>query len=131
MAAKEIAPVAGMPAPKGVWSIVTVAKPGRLVFVSGLLARDAAGAMVGVGDMAAQTRQVCENLKTALAAAGATLDDIVRVDCYTTDITKFDDIHRVRREYFKKDPPTSTMVEVTRLTLAEAMIEITAIAVVA
>ena len=129
--AKDVVPVEGLAKPTGVWSVVTAASPGRMIFVSGLLAKNAAGELVGVGDMAAQTEQVIANLKQALSAANATLDDVVRVDVYTRDMTKFSEIHAVRRKHFPKDPPASTMVEVSRLTDDRALIEITAIAVVA
>lgn len=67
-----------------------------------------------------QTEQVCENLRTALAAAGGSLDDIVRVDVYVTDIREFDKIHAVRRRYFPADPPASTMVQVTTCSRSSA-----------
>lgn len=127
--AKEIVPVEGMAKPKGVWSVATIANPGSLIFVSGLLAKDESGEIVGVGDVSAQTEKVLENLKTALAAAGATMSDIVRVDVYIRDMGHFPQIHAVRRRYFPQDPPASTMVEVSRLTDERALIEITAIAV--
>ncbi|MCC6211919.1 MAG: RidA family protein [Burkholderiales bacterium] len=128
-AAKEIVPVENMAAPRGVWSVATVARPGRLVFVSGLLAKDAAGEIVGVGDVGAQTEQVLKNLAQALKAAGGTLADVVRVDVYIRSMSHFAEIHAVRRRYFPKDPPASTMVEVSRLTDERCLIEITAIAV--
>jgi len=65
--------------------VVTVV-PGKLVFVSGILSRNSKGEIVGKGDMAAQIRQVFENIKTALAAAGATMTDIVKRQTFTTDI---------------------------------------------
>jgi len=126
---KEVVPVKGLPQPKGVWSIVTRARPGNLVFVSGLLSKDENGEIVGVGDITAQTEQVIANLKTALAAAGATLEDIVRVDVYIKDMSHFDKIHAVRRKHFVKDPPASTMVEISRMTDDRCLIEINAIAV--
>jgi reactive intermediate/imine deaminase len=128
--AKQVVPVEGLPKPTGVWSVVTAATPGKMIFVSGLLAKNAAGELVGVGDMAAQTEQVIANLKQALASAGAALDDVVRVDVYTRDMSKFSEIHAVRRKHFPSEPPASTMVEVSRLTDERALIEITAIAVV-
>lgn len=128
--AERIGTVPGLSTPSGVWSTVVVSAAKRQVFVAGLVARDAGGTLVGVGDMAAQTRQVCENLKAALAAVGATMADVLRVDVYVTRIDRFDEIHAVRREYFPKDPPASTMVEVTRLVHPDAMIEITAVAAV-
>jgi enamine deaminase RidA (YjgF/YER057c/UK114 family) len=102
---------------------------GRLVFISGMLAKDAQGKIVGVGDPEAQTRQVCENLKAAVEEAGGTLDDICRVDVYVRNMEHFDAIHAARRAYFSPPLPASTMVEVTKMTTPDALIEINAIAV--
>lgn len=114
--------------PAGVWSHATVAQ-GRMVFISGMLAKDASGQMVGLGDITAQTRQVCENIKAAVEAAGGTMADIVRVDVYIRNMEHFPQIHAVRREYFTGAPPASTMVEVTKFTTPDALIEMNAIAV--
>ncbi|WP_374632418.1 RidA family protein [Ferrovibrio sp.] len=127
---KEIIPVIGLAKPRGVWSVVTKALPGQLIFVSGLLSKDEAGEIVGAGDITAQTEQVLKNLVTALASADATLEDIVRVDVYVRDIKQFDKIHAVRAKYFLKDPPASTMVEVSGMTDERCLIEINAIAVI-
>ena len=117
--------------PSGHFSHATVTQAsGRLVFISGMLAKDVDGRIVGVGDPAAQTRQVCENLKAAVEAAGGTLDDICRVDVYVRNMEHFDAIHAVRREYFSAPLPASTMVEVTKMTTPDALVEINAIAVV-
>jgi enamine deaminase RidA (YjgF/YER057c/UK114 family) len=109
---------------------VAVATPGKLLFISGMVASRADGSVAGVGDIEAQTRQVCENLKAAAEAAGATLDDICRVDVYVRNMEHFDIIHKVRREYFTGTPPASTMVEVSKFTRPDYLIEINAIAVV-
>lgn len=117
--------------PSGHFSHATVVEArGRIVFVSGMLAKDASGAIVGRGDIEAQTAQVCENLKAAMEAAGGTLDDICRVDVFVRNMEHFDAIHRVRRRYFTGAPPASTMVETPKMTTPEALIEISAIAVV-
>lgn len=117
--------------PSGHFSQATMIEAsGRLVFISGMLAKGADGKLIGVGDIAAQTRQVCENLKAAVEQAGGTLDDICRVDVYVRNMEHFDDIHKVRREYFSSPPPASTMVEITKMTTPDALIEINAIAVV-
>lgn len=126
---KSVVPVTGFSKPAGVWSTVTMAAPGRLVFVSGLLAKDENGKLVGAGDISAQTERVCQNLKQAMACAGGMLDDIVRVDVYCKDMSQFKEIHAVRARYFPKDPPASTMVQVTAFTDPQALIEINAIAV--
>ena len=118
--------------PSGHFSHATVIEAsGRLVFISGMLAKDADGKIVGVGDATAQTRQVCENLKSAVEAAGGTLDDICRVDVYVRNMEHFDAIHAVRREYFSAPLPASTMVEIPKMTTPDALIEINAIAVIA
>ena len=109
---------------------VSVGVKGRLVFISGMTSRRADGTIAGVGDIEAQTRQVCENLKAAVEAAGGTMDDICRVDVYVRNMEHFEKIHQVRREYFKNPPPASTMVEVTKMTSPDYLIEINAIAVI-
>lgn len=103
---------------------------GRLVFISGMTSRCADGSIAGVGDVAVQTRQVCENLKAAVEEAGGTLDDICRVDVYVRNMEHFDAIHKVRREYFTGVAPASTMVEITKMTSPDYLIEINAIAVI-
>src|SRR5262245_53954558 len=110
--------------------VVTVV-PGKLVFVAGLLARNRAGEIVGKGDMGAQIRQVGENLKAALAAAGATLADLVRTQTFTTDIDEFFKHVDVRMNYFGAALPTSTTVEVRRLSHPDFLVEVEAIAVIA
>src|SRR5258705_11200799 len=98
--------------PSGHFSHATmVAARGRIVFISGMTARRADGTIAGIGDIEAQTRQVCENLKAAVAAAGGTMDDICRVDVYVRNMVHFEKIHQVRPEYFKSPAPASTMVE--------------------
>jgi 2-iminobutanoate/2-iminopropanoate deaminase len=118
--------------PSGVFSQATVVEAkGRLVFVSGMTARRADGSIAGIGNIAEQTRQVCENVKAAVEAAGGSLDDVCRVDVYVRNMEHFDEIHKVRREYFKPPLPASTMVEVTKMTSPDYLIEISAIAVIA
>jgi 2-iminobutanoate/2-iminopropanoate deaminase len=117
--------------PSGHFSQATMIEArGRLVFISGMTARRADGTVAGIGDIEAQTRQVCENLKAAVEAAGGTMDDICRVDVYVRNMEHFDQIHKVRRDYFKAPPPASTMVEVCKMTSPDYLIEINAIAVI-
>src|SRR5256885_860623 len=118
--------------PSGHFSQATaIAARGTIVFISGMTARRADGSIAGIGDVAAQTRQVCENIKAAVEAAGGTLDDVCRVDVYVRNMEHFEAIHKVRREYFKPPLPASTMVEVTKMVSPDYLIEINAIAVVA
>ena len=117
--------------PSGVFSHATaIEATGRLVFISGMTARLTDGSLAGVGDIEAQTRQVCENLKAAVEAAGGTMADICRVDVYIRNMEHFPIIHKVRREYFAEPLPASTMVEVVKMTSPDALIEISAIAVI-
>lgn len=109
---------------------IAVDAPSRLVFISGMTARNRDGGITGVGDITAQTHQVCQNLRAAVAAAGGTLADIVRVDVFVRDIEDFDAIHQVRRQYFTGVPPASTMVEISRFVHEDYLIEINAIAAI-
>jgi len=109
----------------------TIEARGRLVFVSGMTARRPDGSVAGVGDVEAQTRQVLDNIKAAMEAAGGTLDDVCRVDVYIRNMEHFDTIHKVRREYFRPPLPASTMVEVTKMVSPDYLIEISAIGVIA
>ena len=118
-------------APNGHFAQATTAPAsGRLVFISGMTARNREGTVTGVGDITAQTHQVCQNLRAAVEAAGGTLDDIVRVDVFVRDMADFQAIHAVRRQYFTGEPPASTMVEVSGFVNKDYLIEINAIAVV-
>jgi 2-iminobutanoate/2-iminopropanoate deaminase len=120
----------GIAKPSGIWSpMVVVKNPGQLVFLSGFTSRDENGQVVGVGDIRAQTRRVCELLQICMRSAGGELKDIIRVDVFVRDIKQFPAIHEVRREFFPADPPASTMVEVTSLVDERSLIEINAIAV--
>ncbi|MGC9670280.1 RidA family protein [Planosporangium sp. 12N6] len=118
--------------PNGHFAQATVAEArGRLLFISGMTARNESGGVTGVGDISAQTHQVCQNLKAAVEAAGGTLDDIARVDVYVRNMEDFDAIHAVRRQYFTGGAPASTMVEVSKFVNKDYLIEINAIAVLA
>ena len=117
--------------PSGHFSQATMIEArGRLIFISGMTARRADGSIAGIGDIEAQTRQVCENIKAAVEQAGGKMDDICRVDVFVRNMEHFDQIHKVRREYFKPPAPASTMVEVCKMTSPEYLIEISAIAVI-
>jgi len=114
--------------PTGYTHVVEVTG-GRTLYVSGQVALDRTGAVVGKGDLKAETRQVFENLKAALATSGATLDDVVKITIFMTDASQVQTVREVRDTYFTKQPPASTAVEVARLVRPELMIEIEAVAV--
>ena len=111
---------------------VVATRAERLVHISGQVAVDAAGAIVGIGDLAVQTEQVMENLQTALAAAGARFEDVVKI---TTFVVGYQPeqravISEVRSRYLPAGaPPASTLVGVSALAAPEFLIEIEATAV--
>lgn len=107
---------------------IRIDNPSTLIYLSGQLSRDADGNLVGKGDMAEQTRQCIRNMRTVLAAAGGTLEDVVSTTVYTTDMRAFKEIVQARTEFFFNKLPTSTIVEVNHLADPGLMIEIQAIA---
>jgi 2-iminobutanoate/2-iminopropanoate deaminase len=109
--------------------VVTVEGGGRVVFVSGQVARDEAGNTVGAGDMRAQIEQVGRNLEACLKAAGANLVDIVKTVTYVTDIDEFFKHTDMRMRYLGAALGASTTVEVNRLAGPDLLVEIEAIAV--
>ena len=116
--------------PRGIMSQGVKVQAGNLVFVSGQVARNAEGETVGIGDIKAQTRQTLENVKAVLETAGATMEDVVKVTVFVTNVAEhFSQIHEVRAEFFEKDYPASTLVEVRALANKDLLIEIEAIAV--
>ena len=115
------------------YSHVAVVEHGKMILISGQVAQDSTGNPVGAGDMEAQTRQVFENLKTALAGAGASFDDVVKLTTFIVDISKnIEPYRKVREDYFKgrTSPPTSTTVGVSALVREGYLLEVEAIAVV-
>jgi reactive intermediate/imine deaminase len=120
----ELAPAPG-------YTQVVEVTGGRTIYVSGQIAMDRSGEVVGEGDLKAQTRQVFENLKAALAAAEAGFGDVVKLSYYLTDISQIAAVRGVRDEYVDTgNPPASTAVEVRRLFRKELLIEVEAVAVV-
>jgi enamine deaminase RidA (YjgF/YER057c/UK114 family) len=112
------------------YSHVVIAPPGRMVSISGQVAMDRAGKVVGEGDFRAQCVQVFENLRTALRSAGLDFKDVVRTDMYVTDLSHLDVLRDVRAQYLPADAPgTSTLVKVDALFRPELMIEVAAEAV--
>lgn len=104
---------------------------GRLVYIAGQVAMDASGKLVGPGDFRAQAEQTFENLKAALAASGASFDNVVKLNSYFVDIKQVPAYREVRDKYISAThPPVSTAVEVRRLVREEWLLEVEAIAVV-
>jgi reactive intermediate/imine deaminase len=113
------------------YSQAAVVTKGRFVYIAGQVAMDTSGKLVGAGDFRAQAKQTFENLKAALAANGATFDNVVKLNSYFLDIKQAPVFREVRDQYVNvASPPVSTAVEVRRLVREEWLIEIEAIAVV-
>jgi enamine deaminase RidA (YjgF/YER057c/UK114 family) len=104
-------------------------KTGNLVFVAGQVSRDKSGEVVGVGDAAAQTKQVLANLDAAVQAAGGTLGDIVSTTVYMVNRDDLPAFREARGEFWGSHPPTSTLLLISGLALPEFLIEIKAVAV--
>jgi 2-iminobutanoate/2-iminopropanoate deaminase len=115
------------PRPRYSQGIVT--DGGKVLFIAGQTASDAQGNVVGKGDIKAQTRQVFDNIKAVLEAAGGSLDNVVMTTTYITDRKYREGYNEVRRGIYKKDPPTSTLVIISGLANEDYMIEIAGIAV--
>ena len=106
---------------------VTDAK--TLVFVSGQVALDKDGNLVGKGDAYAQAMKLLENMKLVLNEAGATFDNVVQIKVYLKDMRDFEAIHRARAHYFLKEPPSSTLVQISQLVHPDMLVEMDAVAV--
>jgi 2-iminobutanoate/2-iminopropanoate deaminase len=109
---------------------VDLPKVKKLIWVSGQIALDDCGQLIGKGDIETQTEQCIKNLDTALKRLGGSLDDVVQVTVFVKDMTGLKAIHEVRLRYFKQPYPTSTLVEVEGFVNPDALIEINAVAAV-
>jgi reactive intermediate/imine deaminase len=120
---------AALSAPNGYTHVVEVAG-GKTLYLSGQIALNKDGALIGKGDLKAQTQQVFENLKSALAASGATLDHVVKITVFMTDVSGLQTFREVRDAYFTSRHPASSLVQVSSLVRPELLIEIEAVAVI-
>jgi 2-iminobutanoate/2-iminopropanoate deaminase len=120
--------VEGLPEPFSHYT--DAVRAGDLLFISGCVALDADGKLVGEGDVVGQARQVFENIGLCLSAAGATFADVVKLTTFLTDVEDRARINPVRQEFFGDARPASTLVEVSALVLPEFLIEVEAVAVV-
>jgi enamine deaminase RidA (YjgF/YER057c/UK114 family) len=115
----------GIHPPTGYTHVVEV-QPGRVAYISGQVALNKAGELVGEGDIVAQTRQVFENIKAALDELGTDFGAVVKLNYYAVDVARLAEIREVRSEYLTT-PPASTFVVVKGLVRPELLIEIEAI----
>ncbi len=112
------------------YSQVVETRGSRTLYLSGQVALDRQGNLVGMNDMAAQADQVFANIQTALAAVSASFRDVVKLTFYLTDISQLPAVRQVRDRYVNTaQPPASTAVEVRRLARPEWLLEIDAVAV--
>ncbi len=116
--------------PTGYTHVVEVSGAMKTIYISGQIALDKDGNLVGASDMKAQAEQVFRNLQAALGAAGAKFSDVVKMNTYTTDMSQVQAIRDVRSRYFGNTVPASTLVQVVRLARPELMLEIEVIAAV-
>jgi enamine deaminase RidA (YjgF/YER057c/UK114 family) len=115
------------------WTHVVTATSGKTVYVSGQVSVNARGEVVGKGDLRVQTEQTFENIKAALAAAGATFRDVVKTNLYVVGLKPehVPMLREVRSRYVSAEhPPASTLVGVSALVGPDWLIEIEAIAVI-
>ena len=120
--------VAGQAEPISHYTDAVIA--GGLLFASGVVAVDGSGALVGGDDVVAQARQVFENLGAVLAAGGCSFADVVKVTVFLTDVDERPAVNAVRQEVFGEARPASTLVEVPRLAVPGARIEVECVAMV-
>jgi 2-iminobutanoate/2-iminopropanoate deaminase len=120
----------GVAVPFGIFSNAAWQPEGRTLHIAGQVAVDEDWNLIGGDDMAAQTRQVLLNIQKILESVGGTMDDIVSVIVYVTDMTPLMDVHKVRGEFFSKPYPASTLVQVPALVKPEFLIEISAVATI-
>lgn len=118
--------------PIGTYSHAVRVETGEAVwiYVSGQIAQDAQGTLVGSGDLPAQTEQVFRNLVTVLEANGASFDDVVKIQTFLTTMDELQGSRDVRARYLPDEPPASTAVQVAALMVPEALIEVEVVAVV-
>jgi aminoacrylate peracid reductase len=111
------------------YTFAPAVRKGNLLFVSGLTATDDDGQIVGTGDIVAQTREIFRQMGEILAAAGGSMDDVVKTVDYIVSTENYRDTAAVRREVFRNGFPAATGVVVKELLRPDALIEIDAIAV--
>jgi 2-iminobutanoate/2-iminopropanoate deaminase len=101
---------------------------GKTLYVSGLVATDEQGSVIGTGDVVEQTRQIFRNLRRVLDAAGAGPSDVAKLTIFMCDIDQRPLINPIRQEFFGAHRPASTLVEVSALVRPELLLEIEAVA---
>ena len=127
--AKTIVNPPTMPAPTGY--SYAIKKKGTPVFISGQVALDGQGKLVGENDAAAQTEQVFQNVKTVVEACGGTLDDVVKLTIFVTDASYRPAVAAARLKWFKEGQwPASTYLVVSALAVPTMLVEVEAVAMI-
>ncbi len=101
----------------------------EMIFITGQIAKDENGEIVGAGDIEKQTKCIFERIKVILSEAGATIDDLVKVNIYLTKMEEFEKVSAIRNEYLKDSKPAATTVGITGTVAEGCDIEIDAIAI--
>ena len=100
---------------------------GETLYVSGHVAVDASGNVVGEGDCEAQTRQVMSNIEAVVKASGGNMANVIKITCFLTDVANYPAYSKVRAETFPSNPPASSTVIVAGLVRPELLVEVEAI----
>ena len=112
------------------YKMATRQEGGQLLYISGQVARDTSGNVVGTGDMRTQAREVFQNLRQVLQAAGGDLKDLMKITTYITNIEHFPALAEVRSEVFQGELPASTLIVVKSLFHPDFLIEVEGIAAI-
>jgi 2-iminobutanoate/2-iminopropanoate deaminase len=112
------------------YKMATRQEGGQLLYISGQVARDTEGNVVGTGDMRTQARQVFQNLRQVLQAAGGDLNNLMKMTTYITKIEDFPAVAEVRSEVFQGELPASTLIVVKSLFHPDFLIEIEGVAAI-
>lgn len=114
--------------PKALFPHAVSVEGGKVLYLSGQLSLDRDGNFIGKGDMRAQYTLVCENLKAVLEDAGSSMDKIVKMNTFVTDMAAHMECLDLRAKYFGDPWPTSTTVEISKLAIPDALVEIEVVA---
>ena len=116
--------------PVAQYKMATRMEGGRLLYIAGQVARDAEGNVLAPGDIHTQARQVFQNLRQVLQAAGGDVSDLLKITTYITKIENFPAVAEVRSQFFPGEMPASTLIVVTRLAQPELLIEVEGMAAI-
>jgi len=116
--------------PVGHYKMATRMEGGRLLYIAGQVARDADGEVLGEGDIRAQARQVFQNVRNVLQAAGGDLGDLLKITTYITNLDDFPAVAEIRSSFFPGPLPASTLIVVSRLAQPELLLEVEGMAAI-